>query len=308
MGYDHNRTPLATVSVPATIANLGSGFDCVGLAVDLRNSVTVRRGDFKIEADGVNADLVPRDAGNLVVKGVELVFKELGREMPELEYRMHQEIPVSRGLGSSAAAIVAGIQIGAVVAEVDMSHREMIDLAAKLEGHIDNVAPAVLGGCVIGVPTKDGWVTDSVRLGAELYCVVYVPTTEFETEQSRGALPRELPFGSAVHNVGRAMLLVNALSSGDLTYLRYAVEDKLHQPYRAPLLRGVNGIIRAAYIGGADGAFLSGSGPSVAALATTRQMTIGYEMAEAARLAGLKGMAQVFAVSSAGVEVTRGDG
>ena len=153
MGYDHNRTPLATVSVPATIANLGSGFDCVGLAVDLRNSVTVRRGDFKIEADGVNADLVPRDAGNLVVKGVELVFKELGREMPELEYRMHQEIPVSRGLGSSAAAIVAGIQIGAVVAEVDMSHREMVDLAAKLEGHIDNVAPAVLGGCVIGVPT-----------------------------------------------------------------------------------------------------------------------------------------------------------
>ncbi len=285
-----------TVKMPATIANLGSGFDCVGVAVNLWDALTVTRGEFGVAVNGPDAELIPNDSSNLFVGGVQAVFKEVGAKVPPLRYELRQQIPVGRGLGSSSAAIVAGLLAGNALMGGTVSERTLLKLAADIEGHPDNVAPALLGGFVVGVRDESDWITMPVSVANDLNCVVFRPETVVETAHARSELPDSIGRDDAIYNIGRAALLVGALSSGKYDLLKYAVQDRLHQPYRKTNIAGYDQIAKGAMEGGAHAVFIAGSGPTIAAFASDRQVTISYEMQEAARKMGVDGKTMVLTV------------
>jgi homoserine kinase len=304
-----NSPQRVTVRVPATTANLGPGFDCIGFALDIWNETTVERAPFAIEIHGEGETTLPRDARNLVVTGVVTAFRVAGCTPPEFSYTCRNAIPSSSGLGSSSAAIVTGLLAGAMFADHKFTKAELLDLAASVEGHPDNVAPAILGGCQIGVRHEGRWYTDQVKLPADLKAVIFIPdrSSKGSTIETRMALASEVSRSDAVYNIGRAAMLVNALASSNLEALRIATEDRLHQPSRSHLFPYMNRLIKAALDAGAHGAFLSGAGPSVMALATHREMTVAYEMTEAARLFGLTGSTRVVAPSLKGGYIVKAE-
>lgn len=293
-----------TVRAPATSANLGPGFDCIGMALDIWNELTLTRGNFSVTATGEGTGLVPLDDSNLVVTSVQAVFDHIGEPVPDLQYACTNRIPFSRGMGSSSAAIVTGLVAGSAISGADLSREQLTVLAADIEGHPDNVASAIYGGCTIGVRSgEDGWVVGQVSFPDGLNAVLFVPDMQTNTHESRGGLPDQVSRDDAVFNIGRAALLVNALSTGRLELLEHATDDRLHQPQRTEGFRPMPHLIKAALNGGAHGAFLSGAGPSVLALATGREVTISYEMAETARHFGLDGKTMVVAVTQDGAAV-----
>ncbi len=293
-----------TVRAPATTANLGPGFDSLGLALDLWNELTVTRGKFSVTSSGEGVDIVPQDTRNLVVTGLEAVFNYIDEPVPGLRYQCSNTIPFARGLGSSSAAIVAGLIAGSAMSGADLTNEEITTLAADIEGHPDNVAPAIYGGCSVGVRNGTGnWIVDQVNIPEDLFAVIFVPEEQTNTHESRAVLPDQISRSDAVFNIGRAAMLVNALSSGRLELLKYATDDRLHQPHRAQGFKAMPQLISAAIKGGAHGAFLSGSGPSVLALATGREVTISYEMTETARTLGVDGKAMILPVAQRGASV-----
>ena len=273
MGIDLDRV---TVLAPATTANMGPGFDCIGMALDLWNELTVERGEFRVSTEGEGEGELPLDSRNLVVTGVEAAFLAAEKELPPLRYHCKNHIPHGRGLGSSSAAIVSGLIAGAALAEIELSQQQLVKLAADIEGHPDNVAPAIHGCCVVGVHDGQEWIVDEVPVPDELTAVLFVPEGQTNTHESRARLPDRIARTDAVYNIGRAAMLVSAFHKGKFELLRQATQDRLHQPQRGqafpPLLR----LIKAALNGGAHGAFLSGAGPSVLALTTGREVTVSY--------------------------------
>ena len=292
----------ATVRVPATTANLGPGFDCLGMALDIWSELTVERAPFSVTVKGEGSDAasMPLDERNLVVTGVNAAFEAAGKPAPELSYVCRNEIPYSRGFGSSSAAIVAGLLAGSAICGCDLDLEDLIKIAADIDGHPDNVAPALMGGLCIGIHTDSRWVTDQVALPDDLKAVLFVPDVEGPTKEARALLANEISRADAIFNIGRAAMLVNAFSTGRLELLRHATEDMLHQPARSAVYPAMNRLIESALIGGAHGAFLSGAGPSVVAFTTGREMTVIYEMAEAARLHNLPGKTMVVGPAATG--------
>ena len=293
-----------TVRAPATTANLGPGFDSIGMALDMWNELTITRGDFSVSTEGEGADLVPQDTRNLIVTGVNAVFNHIGEPIPGLQYHCKNVIPFARGMGSSSAAIVSGLVAGSAISGANLSKEELTVLAADIEGHPDNVAPAIYGGCTVGVRNgTDKWIVDQVSVPEDLHAVLYVPEIHTNTHESRAVLPDMISRTDAVFNIGRAALLVNALSTGRLELLKYATDDRLHQPHRTQAFTAMPYLIEAALKGGAHGAFLSGAGPSVLALSTGREVTISYEMAESARTHGVDGKPMIMPVAHEGASV-----
>ena len=278
-----------TVKAPATSANMGPGFDCLGIALNMWNIVSVEAGGRGFEIYGHGEDELPRDESNLVWASVARVFREAGRAMPPVSLVCHNQIPTTRGLGSSSAALVGGLVAGNKLCGSPFDKNELLQMAADIEGHPDNVAPALFGGMQIAV-TQDGRVLSApVPVPDGLSAVLYVPDTPMPTEQARGLLESDVPRSDAVFNIGRAALLVRALATGDLRHLDAATDDRLHQPARQTIFFPMKNIIRAALGAGALGAFLSGAGSTVLAFATEKEFTIGYEMADAAVKSGLSG-------------------
>jgi homoserine kinase len=274
------------------------------MALDMWNELTLTRGDFSVSATGEGADIVPLDTRNLAVTGVEAVFNYIDEPVPGLRYEQVNRVPFARGMGSSSSAIVSGLIAGSAISGADLTKEEITILAADIEGHPDNVAPAIYGGCTVGVRNgSDKWIVDQVNVPDELYAVLFVPEMEMNTHESRARLPDQISRTDAVYNIGRAALLVNALSSGRLELLKYATDDRLHQPHRSQAFTALPHLIDAAIKGGAHGAFLSGAGPSVLALATGREVTISYEMAEKARILGVEGKPMIMAIAQEGASV-----
>ncbi|NQU97529.1 MAG: homoserine kinase [Chloroflexi bacterium] len=271
-----------TIRVPATAANLGPGYDCLGMALDIWNELTVERGPFRVDVRGEGADQLPRDETNLIVRSVAAAFGAAGKPVPDLSYLCRNAIPLTRGLGSSSAAIVGGLMAGAQLSGADLDGPALFDLAADIEGHPDNAAPATLGGCRIGVRDGKRWIADRINMPAGLSAVLFIPDVEGSTATARAVLLDKVPMVDAVFNMGRAALLVNALASGNLHMLRQATEDRLHQPMRSGLYRGMSDLIDAALAGGAHGAFLAGAGPTVMALTTGNEDTVLDSMKETA--------------------------
>ena len=303
----------ATIRAPATSANLGPGFDCIGMAVDLWNETTVTRGEPGVFIRGAGADSLPSGADNLIPASANKTFEQLGVPQIDLTFDCQNNIPLARGLGSSSAATVTGIAAALAFSGHNLNdvatRKWMFSLAANIEGHPDNVAPAILGGCQIGISIdteleQHGWVTSSVPIADELKAVVFIPEFSMQTSEARGILPDELHRSDAIFNVGRAALLVHALTSSQWHLLRHATDDRLHQPQRIKHLFPRFGVIaRGAIDAGAHGVFLSGAGPTIMALATDRFMTICYEMSENARKAQIDGNAMVLDISQNGLQI-----
>ncbi|MBM3925853.1 MAG: homoserine kinase [SAR202 cluster bacterium] len=279
-----------TVEAPATTANLGPAFDAMGVALDIWNWLTMEAGgESRVEVEGQGSGELPKGRENVVYAAALRLFREAGVEAPPLRIRCRNKIPLKRGLGSSSAAIVGGLVGANALLGNPVSQERMLALAVEMEGHPDNVTPALLGGAQIVVTDGNKLVTSPVRMPTDLKVVLYVPNGTISTAEARKALPKQVSREDAVFNLGRAALLVNALASDRPQDLRAATEDRLHQPYREHLFPAMKVIIRDALKAGALGAFVSGSGPTVLALARGREMSIAYEMAEGARKANAPG-------------------
>lgn len=264
--------PLITLRVPATSANLGSGFDTIGMAVSLYNIFKVMEllpeNEYRIEAHGEGAKELSDPSANLVVRAYEEACKRWGVKGPGLSLWCHNIIPLCRGLGSSAGAVVAGVLIAKHLTCHDAGEEELLRTMTMIEGHPDNVAPCFLGGMVVSC--WDGDDLRYVRLPAlppEVLCVVAVPDERVKTSDARKALPKQVPFEDAVFNLGRAALLTAAWATGKWEYLKWGMDDRLHQQYRSKLFSG-GGVIfsRVRDLPECLSVAISGSGPSVIAL------------------------------------------
>ncbi len=282
------------VRAPATSANLGSGFDCLGLALDLWNEV--------VAAPGFESG----DPNNLVRRAIRAVFDTVGAAYPGFALRQTNRIPFGRGLGSSAAAIACGVLIGNRCLGAPLDAAALLDLAVRIEGHPDNVTPCLLGGLRAAVLTDGGHVLQaSVPVAVRLSAVLFVPEQHVPTAHARGVLPPHVPRADALFNVGRASLLVAALATGRLDALAEATRDRLHQPYRLPLFPPGATLLDTAMQSGALGAFTSGAGPSVLALCGDAASAARVEAAFAAfaRSQALAGQTLQLAFSDRGAHV-----
>ena len=295
-----------TVRVPATSANMGPGFDCLGLALDLWNEVRVDLGASGFEVTGEGEGSLALGEDNLVHRSIARAFAEAGKSMPDIAVICRNEIPLGRGLGSSSAAVVGGLVAGNELSGRSLSDDDLLALATDTEGHPDNSAAALFGGCQIVVQDGEMLVTASVPVPEDLRAVLFIPNLQMPTEQARGLLPSTVGRSDAVFNIGRTALLVNAFASGDLSHLRVATEDRLHQPARQTIFPAMKNIFRSALDAGALGVFLSGAGSTVLALARDRELTIGYEMADAAAKSGVDGAIKVTKPTPLGAHVVGG--
>ena len=258
---------MISVRVPATSANLGPGYDAVGLALSLSARISLDRAPApSVEVRGTGADLIPRGPEHPAYRAARFVAEIVGESDAHFRLVQDNDIPPTRGLGGSAAALVGGAVAANEMFGGQIAAPDLLNIVCELDGHPDNAAPALLGGLVIGTLTPEG--VSAVRLEPkDLKAVVAVPDFEVSTTAARRALPEKIPHRDAAFNVGRSGLLLGALATGEYHLLRVAMQDRLHQPYRSHLVPGLDEVIEAALAGGAHGACLSGSGPTVLAFA-----------------------------------------
>lgn len=261
------------VNVPATSANLGPGFDTLGIALaygDDLVAVTRQEPGATVAVSGVGEGEVPTDASNLVVRSAAHVFERLGRELPGLNLEATNRIPHGRGMGSSGSAIVAGVMIAAGLLESDpdaplvLTEAELLAFATELEGHPDNVAPALFGGLTIAWSTEDGPQFKRLMVHRGVAPLVLVPSFTMSTELARSLQPKQVPHEDAVFNVSRSALLIAALTQSP-ELLMQATEDRLHQDYRGDAMPATRDLIRELRAAGHP-AVVSGAGPSILVL------------------------------------------
>ena len=293
------------VKVPATSANLGPGFDALGLALSLYNVVEMEAGGkgLSIAITGEGEDNLPRNEDNVVYRAGVEVFREVGYKIQGIRIKLTNNIPVARGLGSSAAAIVGGLAAANALSGDRLAPEHILRLALKLEGHPDNVIPATVGGLTVSCVTGDEVKHLGTPTSDELKVVVAIPDFSLTTGEGRKRLPSTVSLQDAAFNLGRASLLVVALSTSRWDMLKTAMEDRLHQPYRSGLVPGLEDVFSAALDAGAWGVALSGSGPSVIAFAGDKAEAVGRSMVEAFSEHGVVSGAKVLEVDREGVRV-----
>lgn len=291
-----------SVRVPASSANLGSGFDSVGLALRLYTIVDVSEGTSSAPQVVRGPELY--GGRDMVLEGMHEVARAAGRRLPGCDLTVTSEIPVARGLGSSATALVAGMIVGNVLLDIPLSTHELLHLAAEIEGHADNVSASLLGGVTLSLLSDHKLVSRNVPIRGELTSVVFIPDELGLTENARAVVPNSVPRSDAILNLSRCGLLVLAFSSGDLSLLGEAMTDRLHQPYRETLFPYVPKLIDAAISGGAYGSCLSGAGPTVLALTSPYcAESVGDSLLVAAERYGIAGSTHVLEIATSGAEV-----
>lgn len=292
------------IRIPASTANLGSGFDVLGLALSLYNTIEVEevaRG-VEITVEGEGAERLQRDGErSLVVRAAKAAFTHLGIKPPGLKIHLKNEIPLKRGLGSSGTACLGGIIAAGELCGRPFSFAEVLRLAVDLEGHPDNITPSLVGGLTAACLAEGEVLYVKISIPEPIQAVAVIPDMELSTAKARQALPRQVPLVDAVYNVSRTALLVGALAAGERVLLREAAKDRLHQPYRAKLLPGMVEVLEAAERAGALCAFLSGAGSTVVALADQEAEKVGRQMAEAWRRKGMGTTVKILAVDRQGV-------
>lgn len=253
------------IQVPATSANLGSGFDSLGLALTLYNQVWMEEEDgiFISSRDGVE---VPTGPENLIYWAAQQIYDECGARLPGLRIEQQSDIPMTRGLGSSSACIVAGLLGANRLLGNPFDKHDIVNFANRLEGHPDNTTPAVLGGLVASAVENRRVYSVSVPVAPKISFAALIPPFELKTEIARGVLPTEIPRENAVYNLSRSALMTASLFSGNFENLRVAVKDTLHQPYRAHFIPGMEQVFRLTYELGSYGTYISGAGPSIIAI------------------------------------------
>ncbi|MEH2023415.1 homoserine kinase [Nostoc sp.] len=259
-----------TVTVPATTANLGPGFDCIGAALKLYNEFKFTRleeGGLTIYATGTEAERVQTDESNLLYQAFVKFYQHIEQTPPTVKIEIKLGVPLARGLGSSATAIVGGLIAANQLEGATLSQSQVMELAIAMEGHPDNVVPALLGGCRLAATSGAGWEICDVPWHKDIVPVVAIPDFELSTSKARGVLPTEVSRADAIFNTSHLGLLLRGLETGNGQWLKTALQDKLHQPYRKALIPGYDALNIAAVSAGAYGMVISGAGPTLLALA-----------------------------------------
>jgi len=297
-----------TIRVPASTSNLGSGFDVLGLAIDLPLTVKFEIGidGRHLRAWGESAAIIEQEQDNLLLQAFDRACREMGCESPPLRIEMNNPIPLKRGLGSSGAAIVAGLVGANLLHDKKLSQQQILDLANEMEGHPENASASLLGGLTVNGAENGEVKLQRFLLPENWVAVAFIPDLEIATHEARRVLPETLSREEAVKNVQRVAVLVAAFAKRDPALLKFGVQDWLHQPYRKVLIPGFDHIITVAYEAGAFAAFLSGSGSTLLAIGLKRNAKkISQAMAQAAAQYQLTGRAAVLKFAQKGVQVLK---
>ena len=267
-----------SVKVPATSANIGPGFDCLGLALPIYNTITIE--ETVLPGTGIEINMmtedeeaidemifddIPRDENNIVYKAVEMLYNSIGQEPSELKINIQSQIPITRGLGSSAAVIVGGLIAANKLLGSPADETALLSIATEVEGHPDNVAPAILGGFVLASQEDDGSIVyRKLNWPNEWDITVCIPDFELSTNIARSVLPENVPMQDAIFNAKHLAMLIDAVNTKDEKLMKTALHDKLHQPYREKLVPGMKEIMEAfKHEDGVLGCVLSGAGPAL---------------------------------------------
>lgn len=307
------------VKVPASTANIGPGFDCLGAALTLSNQFqftaveTSHAGaqvpQVTIEVSGPEAERVGTDATNLVYQAFVQLYQHLGQTPPSVQIKIELGVPLARGLGSSSTAIVAGLLGANTLAGSPLERSQLLHLAIALEGHPDNVAPALLGGCQLAATGVEPatWSLCEIAWNPEIIPVVAIPNFELSTKMARSVLPQACPYAVAIFNAAHLGLLIQGLQAGRRDWLQAALQDQLHQPYRQRLIPGYEAVQTAALAAGAYGVVISGAGPAVLALSPVFEaQKIAIQMQTAWMQTGIEVQMEVLQVDQQGAIVQEG--
>jgi homoserine kinase len=280
-----------TIRIPATSANLGPGFDSLGLALDLWNETIFTLAiEYSVQVHGEGRERISAGENNLIIRSAQRLAELVGKRLPPFHVDCVNRIPLSSGLGSSAAAKLTGLLGANALLGKPLSKTEILDLATELEGHPDNVAPALLGGLVASMVQDGKVLAHRIHLednhDAPIHITVVLPDFHLSTQQARAALPEQVTLKDAVHNISRSVLVTEAFRTGNLELLSKAMTDTLHQPYRLWLIPGGREAMDAAKESGASAAAISGAGPSIIAFSAKREEAIGEAMTRAFEGAG----------------------
>jgi len=295
------------VDVPATTANLGPGFDCLGAALDLNNRFAMRRIEgggerFELIIEGSEGSHLRGGPENLVYRAAQRVWKAAGLEPVALEARVRLAVPPARGLGSSATAIVAGLMGANALVGEPLSKEKLLELAIDIEGHPDNVVPSLLGGlCMTAKAASQRWRVVRCEWTPSVKAVVAIPSIRLSTSEARRAMPKAIPVGDAVVNLGALTLLLQGLRTGNGDLISDGMHDRLHEPYRWRLIKGGDQVKQAAMDAGAWGCAISGAGPSVLALCEeAKGPAVSRAMVKAWEAAGVASRAPVLNLQTSG--------
>jgi homoserine kinase len=292
------------IEVPASAANLGPGFDCLALALDLTNQFefTLLQSGLEVTYSGAASGLLPTDESNLAVVGFYTLANQLGISLPGLKLAGKFSVPSGSGLGSSSTAVVAGLMAASSLLEANLSRQELLQLAAEIEGHADNAAAALFGGLVAVVKHADGWNVLEQPL-APMRLVIVVPELEFSTEQMRAVMPSQIELQQSVANGAAILAMQQALANADFAQMMRASAISFHQETRIPLIPGAEGAVAAGRSAGAA-VLLAGAGPSLLALSADNHAGIGAAMQAAFNEAGVEAAILNAASSPHGALVT----
>lgn len=260
------------VRVPATTANMGPGFDSIGMALSIYNDIYVEDSNEKLVIESINKNIiVPTDNKNLIYSTITHFYNILGiGQVPNIKLLQDDNIPLTRGLGSSAACIVSGLLIANEISKSNLSKDDIATIAAKIEGHPDNSTPALMGGLVVGAFSDDKleYVKIKVKDIEKLKFTVMIPDFLVATEKARSILPSYYKKEDVVFNISHTALMISAFITGDFERLMSAMDDKIHQPYRKDIIENMENIFDISKKNGAKAVFLSGAGPAIIAIST----------------------------------------
>lgn len=293
------------IRVPASTSNLGPGFDTLSLALDWYNEFTFKERKEGLKINQHNSTKLPVDSTNLVYKSFLEAFKKVNQAPPGIEIDINCHIPLALGLGSSASAVVSGLLAGNHFLNNVLNENEVLSLATKLEGHPDNCAAAIYGGLTISVSSNENVYVSQFPWPNELLIVVILPDFELPTRISRELLPLKIPYGDATFNVSRTAYLLSSLLNKDWSGLKIGFQDRLHQPYRADLVAGMEAVLSEGIKKGACGTTLSGAGPTLVAFVNDKKQAsvIGTAMTEKWNEFKVKSTYKVLTVATKGAHV-----
>jgi len=265
------------IKVPATTANLGPGFDCLGVALSLYNEFEINvvqnvKYKVRIETEGVDIDEIPKDETNHLYKGIKKIFDFCKIKIPSLEIYIKNNIPLKRGLGSSATAYVAGVIAGNILCGEPLSEYELLNFAVELEGHPDNVIAAMFGGLCVSNVTNGKIKFVKLPAPKDLVVLAIIPYKKISTEKARNILPKKIEFEKAVKNISNVTLLISSILSKKYELLKFATQDFLHQPYRRKLMPWMGKIFEVCFKNKALCCMLSGSGSTIVAFYKNLQL------------------------------------
>ena len=294
------------VRVPATSANMGPGFDSLGIGLTLYNEFGFKEIESGLKFKGIPEEFCNEE--NIIYEAMKYCFDKAGYKIKGLEIsELNQDVPISRGLGSSSTCIVGGLVGANEILGGKFSEDELLDMAVEIEGHPDNVAPALLGGMIVAITEENKTFYDKINLKGGLKFVAIVPNFRLSTEKARGVLPKEITLKDGVYNVSRAALMVSSFISGKYELIKYACKDAFHQNYRSQLIPGFEKVYNKSYELGALGCYLSGAGPTIMAIIDEKDERFGNKLKQFLNDENLQWDILELSLDSEGATIIKGD-